>query len=222
MRLETQAHGRANIARNSAVAVGVAGLGSVKSATAIRTYAINDSMWDSDHTEFRDTIAIVGTPQWFLPIGVATFQCAVSGQFTQPLSGDNSVGSAAADAEFTAQAFTGPNRDSDNWSFPSLAAGVVTPVARILIVNVTFCIGAPIFINSRLNTRSRVKSSDAIPGDLAARLELATVLQPIAVSGVSDPVAITLTDSGTKYYTQSEAGARDVPLRSTFLSLSHS
>lgn len=217
---ETEARGRVNILRNRAVAQGVAGLGEIFSKQATRLDGEREKMSDADRTKFHDTIAILGQPEDYVPIGLATFLCEVTGEFAQPSSGGNFSGTADAEASFTARGLGGPKTDEDDWRF-SLHAGALSPVYRVLEVTVPFLIGQPIDIRSELDAKARERGWKAKPGDLAARLDLKTVLRPIIVQRVRDPVAKTLTDSGTKYYTSSEAGARDVSLRAVHLALRH-
>jgi hypothetical protein len=221
MPMKTHAHGYVDISINRATADGPAGLGAISSTTATRRTGDREVMRDADDTEFHDTIAIVGDPEWYLPIGFATFLCEVWGSFSQPATNVNLTGSGNATAMFGAQAAGAPAVDQDAWTFPSMAGPQAWPVIRILTATVMFVIGEPIQMFSTLNTRSRESARRPKSGDLDATLTLDTVLYPILVEGVSDPVAITLTDSQTKYYAAGEANAQDVSLRSARLVFAH-
>jgi hypothetical protein len=217
---ETKARGRVNTLRNRAVAQGVAGLGKIFSKQATRLDGEREKMSDADHTKFHDTIAIWGQPEDYVPIGIATFLCEVTGEFAQPSPGGNFTGTADAEASFTARGLGSPKTDQDSWNF-SMHAGTLTPVYRVLEVSVWFLIGQSIDISSELDAKAREQGLKAKPGDLAAKLDLKTVLRPIIVQRVKNPVAVTMTNSGTKYYTSDEAGARDVSLRAVHLALRH-
>lgn len=221
MAIESHTRGHVNTLRNSATAVGSAGLGFVASRTWTRQRGRFETMRDADDTSFCDTIAILGKPEWRIPIGLATFLCEVSGHYSQQYSGSGSIGEANAKASFAARAFTGPRTDWNSWCFPPMARPQHNNVLHVLSVTVVFFIGEPIYIASALNTRSREASLAPSSNDLAATVEIRTVLRPIIVEGVSDPMVVTCTNSETKYYAEGEAMAEDVPLRSTILAISH-
>ena len=221
MGMTTHAHSYVDRSINRATADGPAGLGALFSTTATRRTGNFEVMRDADDTEFRDTIAIVGEPEWIVPIGIATFLCEVSGNFRQPHSGLSCTGSGNAAAMFAAATAGAAGIDRDAWTFPSMAGPQSVPVFRVLTVTLVFLIGEPIQMISTLDTRSRERAHRPQAGDLNATLILSTVLHPILVAGVSDPVVITLSDSNTKYYANGEANARDVRLRSARLVLAH-
>lgn len=219
--MKTHTHGYVNRSINRATADGPAGLGKLHSTTATRRSGLVESMRNADKTEFHDTIAIFGEPECCIPIGLATFRCEVSGDWRQPRSGASVTGNAAALATFGAQAAGAPVVDRQQWNFPSLIGPQLQPVTRTLTVAVLFVIGQPIQIFATLNTDSRERTRQAALGDLDARLELQTRLQPIQVEWVTGSSASTLTASQTKYYTEDEAGGRDVPLRAASVVLQH-
>jgi len=216
---ETRARGRINISHSKAVATGVAGMGGIFSHQTSRREGEREKMTDADRTFFNDEIAILGQPVDWIPIGFATFFCEVTGEFAQPFSGASVSGTADAEASFQAKSKT----DQQQWNFPSLGAGIATPIYHVLKVTIAFVIGEPFSISATLHAHAQERGRRAVRGDLAATLQLKTELLPIQVVRVNNPHVETVSahQPRTKYYASSEAGATNVSLRSTELWLEH-
>lgn len=197
------------------------GLGKLHSTSAIERTGDSESMRNEDRTTFHDSIAILGQPEFCIPIGLATFRCEVTGEFTQPLSGASAAGSAEAMAEFGVETNGVVVSERKEWSFPSMAGPQGQPVVHVLTAAVLFIIGQPIRMFSTLRLSSVEHAAHVGRGDLSATLKLQTVLQPIQVEWVSNSSAVTQPGSSSKYYTEDEPGAQNVTLRTARLLLAH-
>lgn len=219
--MHTRANSTVEQSASRANTEGLVGLGKLHSKSIVERSGGTESMRNEDRTEFHDTIAILGKPEFCIPIGLATFRCEVTGEFTQPRSGASATGSAEALAEFGVETDGVVVSDRQEWSFPSMLGPQGQPLVHVLTATILFVIGRPIRMFSTLNLSSVERALCVAQGDLSATLALRTVLQPIQVEWVSNSSAETISGTQSEYYTEDEAGAQDVTLRTARLLLAH-